>query len=71
MATMNERIEQLKEMAAETWCLMYLFREHYGADSVEYNREAARACAYSKALELITGRAWYYNSCADEMRVCD
>ena len=71
MATMNERIEQLKEMTADAWCLAYLFRDKFGDNSKSYTRQVAQACAYSNALTVVTGKSWYYNSCADEMRVCD
>lgn len=71
MATINERIELLKEMAADSWNLAYSFLKHYGNESVEYIRQSAQAYAYSDALEIITGCVWYYSSRAGEMLICN
>lgn len=60
-------IEALKEICCKEWRAFYLTE---GRNLMEVEAiQLARACHYTDALEIVTGKEWYYNCIDNEMQI--
>lgn len=61
-------VEALKEKCAEEWRAAYTHIEESDCDIIKHS-QLAQAYYYTDALEIVTGREWYYNRLNKAMQI--